>query len=262
MQQASSSFCAQTIVACCRDVRALLALLLSSWMSVACANAALKTRPKFARRVPESFEFAGTESATTRCSRQAVGSASPAPLARAAARLVRQRAAMVSGGRRWRTGRHRSRRPEAREREAWQLRADSPQFIRALIDTVAAQHPIDRTRILSVRSSGGVSSMRSRCRCWKSQLFARDGDSRGRVAHAERVPRGAYAKRKIPIAMFIGDKDEYFPLFAGAQDAERARAGRPSGERPRSSPGTITLMRTSRSEVNRSAWEFMKAHRL
>src|ERR1043165_3373968 len=77
MQQASWSFCAQTIVHAVVITRAFLALLLSAWLSVACANAPSEN-PHGASK--ESFEFAGLKRNYTLFVPSSAAAASPAPL--------------------------------------------------------------------------------------------------------------------------------------------------------------------------------------
>src|ERR1044072_6294194 len=76
MQQASSSFCAQTIVHAVVITRAFLALLLSAWLSVACANAPSENSHGASK---ESFEFAGLKRNYTLFA-PGSAAASPAPL--------------------------------------------------------------------------------------------------------------------------------------------------------------------------------------
>ena len=102
--------------------------------------------------------------------------------------------------------------PDAREREAWQLRADGPQFIRAVIDEAAAKHSIDRTRVYLFGNSGGAVYSLTLSMI-ESQLFAATAIHAGSWRAPNESRAVAHAKRKIPIAIFIGDKDEYFPLF-------------------------------------------------
>ena len=80
MQQTSSSFCAQTIVHAVVIVRALLAVLLSSWISVACANAATENSASNSHGASqESFEFAGLKRNYTLLAPSSAAAA-PAPL--------------------------------------------------------------------------------------------------------------------------------------------------------------------------------------
>ena len=149
MQQASPSFCAQTIVHAVVMTRVLLAILLSL---LACSGRA----DALDKASKESFEFAGLKRSYSMFAPSATA-ASGAPLlvllhgsySNGAALvswwipLAEQEGIVLAG-------------PDAREREAWQLRADGPQFIRALIDNVASKHSIDRSRIYLFGSSGGA----------------------------------------------------------------------------------------------------------
>ena len=257
MQQASSSFCAQTIVHAFVITRSLLALLLSSCISVACANAPSENSHGASQ---ESFEFAGLKRNYTLFAPSSVA-ASQAPLLVLLHGSYGSGSAMVSW---WMSTAEQEGivlvGPEAREKEAWQLRADSPQFIRALIDTVAAKHRIDRTRIYLFGSSGGAVYALT-LSMLESQLFAATAIHAGAWRTPNEFRAVPYAKRKIPIAMFIGDKDEYFPLFA-VRKTQKAleQAGHPVSVTV--IPGHNHPYADVALEVNRSAWEFMKANRL
>lgn len=150
--------------------------------------------------------------------------------------------------------------PDAREREAWQLRADGTQFIRAVIDEAAAKHPIDRGRIYLFGSSGGAVYSLTLSMI-ESQLFAATAIHAGAWRAPNEFRAVPYAKRKIPIAIFIGDKDEYFPLFAVRKtQIALAKAGHPVSLTV--IPGHRHAYADVALEVNRNAWQFMKANRL
>jgi poly(3-hydroxybutyrate) depolymerase len=150
--------------------------------------------------------------------------------------------------------------PEAREREAWQLRADGPEFIRALIDNVAAKHSIDRGRIYLFGSSGGAVYSLT-LSMLESQLFAAAAVHAGAWRAPNEFRAIPYARRKIPIAIFVGDRDEYFPLFAVRKTQ---KALEKAGHRVSVTviPGHSHAYAQVAAAVNRSAWEFMKGNRL
>jgi poly(3-hydroxybutyrate) depolymerase len=150
--------------------------------------------------------------------------------------------------------------PNAREREAWQLRADGPQFIRALIDDVAAKQAIDRTRIYLFGNSGGAVYALT-LSMLESQVFAATAVHAGAWRGRNEFRAVAYAQRKIPIAIFIGDKDEYFPVFAVRKtQSALEQAGHPVSVTV--IPGHSHSYAQAAAEVNRDAWAFMKANRL
>ena len=204
--------------------RVLLAVLVPFWLSGACANASTENSGKDSHGASwESFQFAGLRRNYTLLAPSSAAAA-PAPLLVLLHGSYGSGAAMVSS---WTSLAEQEGivlvGPDAREREAWQLRADGPQFIRAVIDNVAAKHPIDRTRIYLFGNSGGAvyALMLSML---ESQLFAATAIHAGAWRTPNELRAVPYAKRKIPIAIFIGDQDEYFPLFAVRR--RRARSSR------------------------------------
>ena len=257
MQQASLSFCAQTIVHAFVMTRALLAVLLSSWIVGVCADPLTESSHKESK---ESFEFAGLKRSYTLFA-PGSAAASPAPLLVLLHGSYGSGAAMVSS---WTAIAEQAGivlvGPQAREREAWQLRADGPQFVRALIDTVAARQSIDRGRIYLFGSSGGAVYSLT-LSMLESQLFAATAIHAGAWRAPNEFRAVPYAKRKIPIAIFIGDKDQYFPLFAVRKtQAALEQAGHAVSVTV--IPGHSHAYADVALEVNRSAWEFMKAYRL
>jgi poly(3-hydroxybutyrate) depolymerase len=235
----------------------MLALMLWSWLGAACADSLTDTSHDTSKG---SFEFAGLKRSYTLFAPSSAAT-SPAPLLVLLHGSYGSGAAMVS----WWTSIAEQERiilvaPEAREREAWQLRADGPQFIRALIETVAAKHPIDRARIYLFGSSGGAVYSLT-LSMLESQLFAATAIHAGAWRAPNEFRAVPYAKRKIPIAIFIGDKDEYFPLFAVRKtQSALEQAGHPVSVTVL--PGHNHPYADVALEVNRSAWEFMKANRL
>lgn len=150
--------------------------------------------------------------------------------------------------------------PDAREREAWQLRADGPEFIRALIDNVAIKHSIDRSRIYLFGVSGGAVYSLT-LSMLESQLFAATAVHAGAWRAPNEFRAIPYARRKIPIAIFVGDRDEYFPVFAVRKTQKvLEKAGHTVSVTV--IPGHRHAYGEVAAEVNRSAWEFMKGNRL
>ena len=230
--------------------RVVLAIVLSLSVGAVYADAAGK----------EFFQFAGLKRSYSLFA-PAATTAAPAPLIVLLHGSYGSGAAMVS----WWTSLAEQQAivlvaPDAREREAWHLRADSPQFIRAVIGQVAQKHQIDRGRIYLFGSSGGAVYALT-LSMLESQLFAATAIHAGAWRTPGEFRAVPYAQRKIPIAIFIGDKDEYFPLFAVRKtQSALEQAGHPV---------SVTVIAGHAHpyadvalEVNRSAWDFMKANRL
>jgi poly(3-hydroxybutyrate) depolymerase len=257
MQQACRPFVRRQIVHAFVMTRALLAMVLSLWLVGVRAESPGVTSHQASK---ESFEFAGIK-------RTYVLFAPPSAAAAPAPLLVLLHGSYGSGSAmiNWWTSLAEQEgivlvAPDSREREAWYLRADSPEFIRAVIAQVAQKQRIDRGRIYLFGSSGGAVYALTLSMV-ESQLFAATAVHAGAWRTAHEYGAVPYAQRKIPIAIFIGNKDEYFPLFTvrKTQDALE-KAGHPV---------SVTVIRGHRhpygevaEKVNRSAWDFMKANRL
>jgi poly(3-hydroxybutyrate) depolymerase len=251
MQQAPPSFCAQTIVHAVVMSRALLAVLLSL---LPCGGRA----DVVDEASKETFEFAGLKRSYALFAPPTSDAAplllllhgsfgSGAAIVSSWIALAGEAGIVLAG-------------PDAREREAWQLRADGPEFIRALIDNVASKHSIDRSRIYLFGSSGGAVYSLT-LSMLESQLFAATAVHAGAWRAPSEFRAVPYARRKIPIAIFIGDRDEYFPLFAVRKTQKALEQG---GHRVSVTviPGHRHAYAEVAAEVNRSAWEFMKGNRL
>ena len=110
--------------------------------------------------------------------------------------------------------------PNALDAGAWRLRDDGPDFIRAAIDAAAAARSIDASRTYLFGQSGGavhalLLSM------LESQYFAATAVHAGAWRKNVEYLALRYVKRSIPLAIVIGDRDEFFPM-AAVHRTERA----------------------------------------
>jgi predicted esterase len=105
----------------------------------------------------------------------------------------------------------------------WDFHTDGPDFVHALIDTVAANHPVDFRRLYLFGQSGGAVYTLTLAML-ESEYFAAAALHAGawRLAAEYRVMD--YAKRKIPISIWVGDEDEYFSL-SSVKNTQCALAG-------------------------------------
>jgi len=100
--------------------------------------------------------------------------------------------------------------PEAVASKSWGFPGDGPDFLRDVVDDAAGFLPIDRKRVLLFGHSAGA-SFAIQMALIESEYFAAAAVSAGALPPgAEDVI--AYATRKVPIAIFVGDKDPFFPL--------------------------------------------------
>ena len=139
------------------------------------------------------------------------------------------------------------------------LPQDGPLLLRDLVDEIASKSPIDPRRVyLFGHSAGAVFTLQMAC--LESEYFA------AAAAHAGSVDPAYhslfdFATRKIPIAIFIGTKDAFFPLTSVRATAEALKS--------RGFPVTLTEMPghthdyySKSKEINAQVWDLFSHTRL
>lgn len=148
--------------------------------------------------------------------------------------------------------------PIARRSAAWQIRADGSSFIRAFVDEVARLRSIDRARIYLFGHSGGAVYALT-LSMLESDYFAATAVHAGAWRSTNEFIAVPHAKRAIPVAMFVGDRDEYFRLQDVRKTYEALQtAGHPSNLTVIHGH-THTYARVA-AEVNEAAWNWMKVY--
>lgn len=146
--------------------------------------------------------------------------------------------------------------PKSQAEYGWLIHEDGPELMRDLIDAVAAKHPIDRRRLyLFGHSAGAVHALT--LGLLESQYFAAVAIHAGAWTQHSSFNVIPLARRKIPLWMVIGDRDEQFPLRSvRATEAALQGAGLPV---------VVTIIKGHHHsyddvapQVNRDAWEFLK----
>jgi poly(3-hydroxybutyrate) depolymerase len=95
--------------------------------------------------------------------------------------------------------------------KGWDLRDDGPDYIHALVTAVAVDHPIDFRRLYVFGQSGGAVYSLT-LGMLESEYFAAIAFHGGGWRQPAEYRVAAYATRKIPISIHVGDRDEYFSL--------------------------------------------------
>jgi poly(3-hydroxybutyrate) depolymerase len=98
----------------------------------------------------------------------------------------------------------------------WNLRNDGPDYIHAAILAAAAGHPIDFHRLYLFGQSGGAVYALNLAML-ESEYFAAAAYHAGGWRKPAEYHFADYAKRKIPVASYAGDKDEYFSVQSEQQ---------------------------------------------
>ncbi len=102
--------------------------------------------------------------------------------------------------------------PDSYDSWAWQSDKDSPNFIRAMVQQVNASHPVDASRIYLFGHSGGA-VYALMLALVESEYFAATAVHAGALA-PENYNLFEKARRRMPIAIWVGDKDTFFPVAA------------------------------------------------
>jgi poly(3-hydroxybutyrate) depolymerase len=149
--------------------------------------------------------------------------------------------------------------PDATDSARWSLDNDGTEFLHELVSLLKATHQIDSRRVYLFGHSAGA-IMAILISMLESEYFA------ATAIHAGLLDPGDYrlidyAQRKIPLAIFVGDRDAFFPFnqVAATRDVLKAKGF----------PVELTKIANHdhwyydlAPKINQSAWDFLKAHAL
>ena len=150
--------------------------------------------------------------------------------------------------------------PDAARPEAWTTSGDSPNVLRDLVETIKAKYPINPRRVyLFGHSAGAVYSLG--LGLMESEYFAAVAIHAGgwrEKSEFELLKRG---RRKIPIAIWVGDRDQYFSLNSVRATRDALLAG--------GYPAELTEMPNHdhwyydlAPKINEAAWQFLQRYQL
>jgi poly(3-hydroxybutyrate) depolymerase len=140
----------------------------------------------------------------------------------------------------------------------WDIRNDGPDYIHAAIQTVAAGHPIDFHRLYLFGQSGGAVYALNLAML-ESEYFAAAAYHAGGWRKPAEYHFTDYAKRKIPVAAYVGDKDEYFSL-SSVQETERILTQRSFPAELHLLPGRVHAYTDVPADFHDTVWSFLKAN--
>jgi len=150
--------------------------------------------------------------------------------------------------------------PDSSDTRGWSSPADGPDFLHDLVESLRAKYPINPRRLyLFGHSAGAVFAMNMAM--LESEYFAATAVHAGSWRDEREFTVMNYAKRKPPLAIFVGDKDNFFPLNS-VKSTEAAL-------KERGFPLELTVIKghthwyyDKAPEINRNAWDFLKRHEL
>lgn len=100
--------------------------------------------------------------------------------------------------------------PNSLDSREWSMGVDGPEFLHQIVETVRGKYPINGNRIyLFGHSAGAVFALYMGV--MESQYFAAAGVHAGALG-VDFYPNLDLAKRKLPLAIWVGTEDPYFSL--------------------------------------------------
>ena len=100
--------------------------------------------------------------------------------------------------------------PNSLHADTWNLEDDSPEFLHQVVNQVKATHAIDESRIYLFGHSGGARYALALALI-DSEYYAATAVHAGALSQ-QSVRFFALAKRHMPVAIWVGDRDSIFPL--------------------------------------------------
>jgi Poly(3-hydroxybutyrate) depolymerase len=150
--------------------------------------------------------------------------------------------------------------PDALDTRQWTIPDDGPDLLRDILAFVAKQHKIDLRRVYGFGHSAGAGFMLNMAPI-ESNLFAAIAMHAGAFKDAATSGMLELARRKIPIFIVIGTKDQFFPV----EDVRKTREGFAGAGFPietREIPNHDHNYYRSSREINGMAWAFLSPKHL
>ena len=149
--------------------------------------------------------------------------------------------------------------PDSSNSAGWAVPADGPDFLRDVVEALKVKYPINGRRVYLFGHSAGAGHA-IYMSLFESQYFAATAIHAGALAEQSfsLIDR---AKRKIPLAIWVGTNDNYFPLkiVRTTRDAFNERG---FNVQLTEIQGHTHWYYDRASEINKEAWEFLKKHEL
>lgn len=148
---------------------------------------------------------------------------------------------------------------DATNSQVWAMPADGPGLLHDLVEHLKTKYTIDERKLYLFGHSAGA-NFALLMAMLESEYFAAVAIHAGAI-HKDSQSFIDYAKRKIPISIFVGDQDLFFPLqlIKETKEALERRAHKPE----------VTILKNHdhnyydiAPKLNKSVWEFLKTKTL
>jgi predicted esterase len=149
--------------------------------------------------------------------------------------------------------------PDATDSNGWSTPADGPAFLHDLVESLKSKYPVNPRRVyLFGHSAGAVFALMMSME--ESEYFAATAIHAG-AWRPDDYRVADELKRKIPIAIWVGTIDQYFPLSAvrATKDALLARG---LSVELTEMPGHDHWYYDLAPQINQNAWAFLQKHEL
>ena len=148
--------------------------------------------------------------------------------------------------------------PDSLDPSVWNSPNDGPDVLRDLVENIKSRFTINPRRVYLFGHSGGA-VFALYMSLLESQYFAAAAIHAGAIAKND--PAIGVAKRKTPIAIFVGTKDRFFPLDAvrGTRDDLNKQG---FAAELTEIPGHDHWYYDLAPKINQNAWDFLKKHQL
>jgi poly(3-hydroxybutyrate) depolymerase len=150
--------------------------------------------------------------------------------------------------------------PDALNSQAWNIPGDGPDFIHQLVEDLKSRYPVNGRRVYLFGHSAGAGQALY-LSLFESEYFAATAIHAGALSGRQDNQLIEMAKRKIPIAIFVGTNDSFFPLPVVRATRDALNAGGFNTELTEIK-GHTHWYYDKAPEINRNAWEFLKKYEL
>lgn len=149
--------------------------------------------------------------------------------------------------------------PNSIDSSRWAWPDDGPGFLRDLIEDLKLKYPLSARRVYLFGHSAGA-SFALQMSLVESEYFAATAIHAGALS-PEGYSMTQYAKRKIPMAIWVGDRDAFFPL-ALVRATRDALVSHGFSLELTEMPNHDHWYYDLAPKINRNAWDFLKKHEL
>jgi poly(3-hydroxybutyrate) depolymerase len=149
--------------------------------------------------------------------------------------------------------------PDSINPQQWSIPHDGPNFLHDVVEEVKAKYPVDQRRIYLFGHSAGA-CYALQMSLIESEYFAATAIHAGAL-QTEDFSLFQFARRKTPIAIWVGTVDDAFPLKivrATRDELNRQGFAAELTEMPDHDHWYYDLA----PKINRNAWDFLQKHRL